>query len=670
MKYLIFSLLAFLTLNGNSKTKIIWLDDLHPETFSQGLRPVKAKTNYLSDTIRISGNRFNRGVGGITPCVFSFYLKGNAVRFMAKVGVDDAANKELSLSFFVIGDRKILFESGEMKSGDPPKEVNVDLKGIQRLGLLVTDKIGGIRNKRTYCNWADARFEMKGKNIPLEIPNDDAKYILTPDPSPQPRINSAPVFGATPGNPFLYLVAATGKRPVRFSAENLPEGLTLDPRTGIISGTIHKPGTYPVILNADNQYGKTTKDLKIIIGDTLALTPPMGWNGWNSWEKKIDQDKVIAAAKAMLRNGLINYGWTYINLDDTWQGARGGKNNSLQPNEKFPDLKKMIDTLHSMGFKAGLYSTPYVYSYAGYPGASSDFEKGGETIEPDKSKRKSSALIGKFRFEENDARQMAEWGVDFLKYDWRIDVESTKRMSQALKNSGRDIVFSLSNNAPFEQVEEWLKWSNMYRTGPDIKDNFTSLFLNTFTLSHWGPFTGPGHWADPDMMIAGKVSIGQELHDTRLTPNEQYSHVSMMSLLSAPMLIGCPPGQMDSFTLKLFSNSEVIDINQDPLGKAAALVYEENGIQVWLKLLNDGNYAVGLFNTGNFGATPSSWFRWGDEKPVSFHPDFTKIGLPGKWLLRDVWRQKDLGVYESGFKTEIPFHGVVFLRIEKTFSKR
>jgi alpha-galactosidase len=235
-------------------------------------------------------------------------------------------------------------------------------------------------------------------------------------------------------------------------------------------------------------------------------------------------------------------------------------------------------------------------------------------------------------------------------------------MSAALKNSERDIVLSLSNSAPFEKINDWMRVSNMYRTGPDIRDSWTSLYLTAFSLDKWAPYSGPGHWSDADMMIVGNVSTGPHLHPTRLTPDEQYSHVSLFSLLAAPLLIGCPIEQLDAFTLNLLTNDEVIEINQDPLGKAGRLLYEEDGVQVWLKPLEDGSYAAGLFNTGGYGTDPQSYFWWGDEKAKSFELNFEKIGLNGKWKPRDVWRQKDIGEYSSSFKTSIPYHGVVLLR--------
>lgn len=645
------------------QTKTVWLDDLLIQTFSEGLRPVQAKKNYSNDTLRINGKKYSRGLGAQSPCVLAFLLNKQATRFSALIGADDLGNKEIALTFYVVGDGKVLFASKEMKIGDDPIKIDLNLAGIKQLGLLVTDKVGGINNKRTYCNWIDAQLEMIGDAKPEHVVNTDEKYILTPPTAKKPQINSAKLFGATPNNPFLYTIAATGERPMTFSAINLPKGLVLDKQTGIITGKVSERGTYQTTLKAKNKFGEASKSLTIKIGDTIALTPPIGWNGWNSWAAEIDKDKVIASADAMVKMGLRDHGWTYINIDDAWQGVRGGPNLALQPNEKFPNIKGMFDYIHSLGLKVGLYSTPYISSYGGYTGASSDFEKGGESHQSIMVDRRAFNHIAKYRFETVDAKQMADWGTDFLKYDWRIDVNSTERMATALKQSGRDIVFSISNNAPFEKVNDWVRLTNMYRTGPDIKDSWTSLFLNTFSLDKWSPYTGHGHWADPDMMIVGKVSIGPIMHDTRLTPDEQYSHVSIFSLLAAPLLIGCPIEQLDAFTLNLLSNDEVIEINQDPLGKGGRLLLEENGIQVWVKPLEDGSSAVGLFNTGNYGKTPESYFNWGNETAKPFIFDFAKVGLQGKFNLRDVWRQKNLGTFNGSFSTEIRHHGVVMLRM-------
>jgi len=665
-KLLIVFFLLFSTGIFAQQTQTIWLDDLDIASFSSGIRPVAVKSSYAKETpLRINGKIYKRGISGISISIISFMLNKNAQRFKALVGPDDAGNTEIGLRFYVIGDKKILFQTGPMKIGDAAIPVDIDLTGVTQLGLLVTDSVGGVGNKRTYCDWADATIEMNGNFKPEHVENTGKKYILTP-PSPlTPKINTATIFGATPGNPVLFTIAATGKRPMRFGVDHLPEGLTVDATTGIITGSITKRGSYVMELKAQNKLGSATKPLTIIIGDTIALTPPIGWNGWNAWEAKLDREKVLASAEAMVKTGLVNHGWSYINIDDAWQGLRGGDLMALQPNEKFPRFKEMVDYIHSLGLKAGLYSTPYVASYGGYVGASSDYPTGGESHDSIMKRKQFFHHIGKYQFEQNDAKQMAIWGFDFLKYDWRIDVASTQRMSDALKSSGRDVVFSLSNNAPFEKVNDWVRLSNMYRTGPDIKDSWNSLFQTAFSVDRWSPYAGHGHWSDADMMIVGNVSIGPVLHPTKLTPDEQYSHVSIFSIAAAPLLIGCPIEQLDAFTLNLLSNDEVIAINQDALGRAGRLVRDKDGVQVWLKPLENGDYAVCIFNIDGFGETPASYFSWGDASTRKISVALSQLGLSGQWKLRDVWRQKDLGVSGSTISGNIPHHGVLMLKLSK-----
>lgn len=244
-----------------------------------------------------------------------------------------------------------------------------------------------------------------------------------------------------------------------------------------------------------------------------------------------------------------------------------------------------------------------------------------------------------------------------------MEVESAERMSNVLQKAGRDIVFSLSNSAKFEYAEDWARVSNCWRTGGDIIDTWSSLYNSAFTIDKWGPYSGPGHWNDPDMLIVGNVTHGLELHPTRLSADEKYTHISLWSLLSAPMLIGSPIEQLDSFTLSLLRNDEVLEINQDPLGEQARQIINEGGGQVWVKNMEDGSIAMGLFNTGDFGNSVLAYFNWGDEpeKEVSF--DWVQLGIAGKYRTRDVWRQKDLGEFQDRFTAAAPFRGVVLIRM-------
>ena len=657
----LFFLVASLTTQAQG-TKQIWLDDLDIPAFSDGIPGVSTKTSASGESIILGGVKYSRGLGISQIGLMVFQLDGNATQFSAIVGADDNANKAMETNIYILGDRKILFESGPMKVGDIPKKINLNLAGVKRFGILVKTEPS---SQKFYSDIANAQFTMLENKMPQPIANDGERYILTPPVAKSPRINSPKIFGAKPGNPFLFTVVATGEAPITYSIAHLPTGLSIDAQTGIITGVTNKKGTYMVTMKAKNNFGIAQKQLTIKIGDTISLTPPIGWNGWNSWARLIDREKVIASANAMVNMGLSKHGWTYINIDDGWQGYRNANNYALQPNNKFPDFKGMIDEIHSKGLKLGLYSTPWITSYAGFGGGSSNFENGAL---PDSivNNKRSFRYIGKYRFEKQDAIQMAQWGVDYLKYDWRIELGSAERMSEALKKSGRDIIYSLSNSAPFSLVKDWARISEAWRTGPDIRDSWLSLYVSAFTLDKWGPYGGPGHWNDPDMMILGNVTTGAKLHPTRLTPNEQYSHVSLFSLLAGPILIGCPIEQLDAFTLNLLSNDEVIEVNQDPLGKSARLVLEEEGVQVWLKPLEQGAYAVGIFNTADFGKTPASYFRWEDEQAANYTLDFNKLKLTGSYNVRNVWTQKEAAANAKSFKATVPHHGVVMLKLTPT----
>ena len=198
---------------------------------------------------------------------------------------------------------------------------------------------------------------------------------------------------------------------------------------------------------------------------------------------------------------------------------------------------------------------------------------------------------------DKDARQWAAWGFDYLKYDWNpIEVPETQQMPDAFKASGRDVIYSLSNHAPFAGAADWARLANAWRTTGDIRDNWKSMSDIGFPQDKWAHFAGPGHWNDPDMLVVGMVGWGPKLHPTDLTPDEQYTHITLWCLLSAPLLIGCDMTQMDDFTLSLLTNDEVLAVDQDALGQEATRISTAAETQVWAKPLADGTWAVGLFN--------------------------------------------------------------------------
>jgi len=477
--------------------------------------------------------------------------------------------------------------------------------------------------------------------------------ILTPPPSVTPRINGPSIFGVRPGSPFLYTVPATGDRPIAFSADGLPAGLSLDSATGRITGRLAEQATYGVVLRASNPLGTAERRFRIVVGEKIALTPPMGWNSYNCWAESVDQDKILRSARALVASGLANHGWTYVNMDDTWQGARGGPHNAIQGNEKFPDMKGLCDQIHALGLKAGIYSSPWVTTYAGYRGGSSDTPDGAWQRLKDYEGNKR---IGRYEFAANDAAQWADWGFDYIKYDWNPnDVEHTRQMHQALRATGRDIVLSLSNAAPLYAIDELSKWAEAWRTTGDIWDTWETpgpwqhgVSEIGFNQDAWAPHGGPGGWNDPDMLVVGLVGWGAKHHETHLTPAEQYAHLSLWCLYSAPLLIGCDLEHISPFTLNLLTNDEVLAVDQDALGAGGRRVATIGAIDVIQKPLEDGGTAVGFFNRGDI--------------PHTITVKFDRIGLGGRQLFRDLWRQTDAGVFEKELQVTVQPHDVMLYR--------
>ncbi|MCL5027824.1 MAG: NPCBM/NEW2 domain-containing protein [Bacteroidetes bacterium] len=651
----------------NSQT--IWLDKLDLSSMSSGWNTPQADKSIAGNPLTIAGQKFDRGVGTHSISTFLLNLNGKGKRFTAEVGLDDEATSQGSVEFYIIGDKKILWKSGVMRKNDSAKKVDIDISKIKKLGLLVTDAGDGL--DYDHADWCNAKLEMTGNvnSTSLVASIKHKPYILTPNPSDKPRINSAKVFGVRPGHPFLYTIAATGKRPMTFDAEYLPVGLLLNKKTGIITGMINKEGNYEVKLIAKNSLGKAESKFKISVGNTICLTPPMGWNSWNCWAEAVDADKVKAAADAMVKTGLINHGWTYINIDDCWaikpdshvampkdsltSGDQRDKDGMINANKKFPDMPALTKYVHDKGLKIGIYSSPGPLTCAGYTAC--------------------------YQHEQQDAERFAEWGFDYLKYDWcsygNIAKDKTletyqepyKVMRSALDKVDRDIVYSLCQ---YGMGEVW-KWGdsvggNLWRTTGDINDSWSNMSGIGFNQAGHEKYSGPGHWNDPDMLVVGLVGWGPSLHPTRLTPDEQYTHISLWCLLDAPLLIGCDLSRIDKFTLSLLSNDEVLAVDQDPLGKQASRIFNESGKQIWSKDMFDGSKAVGLFYTGvdNKAKDPADYFNW-NKIPTKEKITLTasELGITGKFKVRDLWRQRDLGTFKDKYTAEVPYHGVILIKV-------
>ena len=568
-------------------------------------------------------------------------LKGRAVRFMSMVGIDDA-NKagQGSVIFAVWLDGKKVADSGLLRSGDAPTLLSVDVTGARRLVLAVSDASDGTRDDVAEFGGALILMAPGTPERPAVTPMPvEPAPAIAPSRSAVPQINSPRITGATPGRPFQFLIPASGNGPLTLAAKNLPAGLTLDSKTGLITGSLKQAGRTVVRVTVTGPKGRATGEITIVGGkNALALTPPLGWNSWNVWGGTVTAAHVRAAAEGMVRSGLAAQGYTYVNIDDAWEGPRDA-NGEITTNEKFPDMKGLADYVHSLGLKIGIYSSP-----------------GPRTCQ--------QRFAGSYQHEEQDARAYAKWGFDYLKYDWcsysEIAPSPTlddrqkpyRIMRDWLDKLDRDVVYSLCQ---YGAGNVW-EWGNevggdLWRMTGDITDSWSSMAGIGFAQTGREKYAGPSGWNDTDMLVVGKVGWGRELRDSRLAPNEQITHITLWALQAAPMLIGADLSQIDEWTINLLGNRDVLAVNQDVLGKAAGRTRSDGWVEIWTRPLSDGTMAVGLFNRSPEAATATA--------------KFADLGLTGSQPVRDLWRQKDLGTVRDQFSATVPRHGAVLVKIGK-----
>ncbi len=489
------------------------------------------------------------------------------------------------------------------------------------------------------------------------------RIILSPPPAASPRINGPQVYGARPGHPFLYRIPCTGERPMKFTAEGLPAGLALDADTGIITGTTPQRGEYQITFRAKSSRGQAERPFKLVAGDTLSLTPSMGYNHWYTHYNRITQKLMQEAADVVVSSGMADAGYQYVNIDDCWMNAaslskyqtdpkrvgpiRDAQGN-LVPNAYFPDMKGLADYIHSKGLKAGLYTSPGARTCAGFAGA--------------------------YQHEEQDARLFASWGYDFLKYDWcsygqvvgkKPDLAAMQKpfrlMGDLLKQQPRDLVFNLCQ---YGMGEVW-KWGaevggHSWRTGGDLGFELNRIFEITLKNCALREFNRPGAWNDPDYIQIGWIGAQRNgafemPHPCPLTPQEQYSFMSLWCLMACPLFYSGDMSKLDDFTLRILCNPELIDINQDALGQCARIQSRTPEGFVLVKDLADGSKAVGLCNQL--------------RKPQSMSVKWADLGLAKPARVRDCWRFVDVKGTADGCELGVAPRFVEVLRLYPTSAK-
>jgi alpha-galactosidase len=629
------------------RAETVWVDTLDLSLVRQMTGTAKANRSVTGEPLAIGGKEYARGVGTHADSWLFIDLPGGATRFKAAVGINDGAGDAAGVKFRVVGDRKTLYESDVLRVRDTAAEVDVDVTGVRTLVLVVDDFDD--RDLEDKADWADARIEgAAGKPAAVPAPVCEPVGDLAPPPGPAPRINGPRVVGCRPGSPFLFKVPATGKAPLAFSAEGLPAGLSLDPATGLVTGAVEKAGEAKATLVVRNGAGEARRDLRIVCGDRVVLAPPMGWCSRSIRGEALSQAKVRSAAEALVAAGLDRHGWSRVLVHDGWQGARQEPAFAIQPNDRFPDLPGLCRDLHGLGFAVGLYSTPWRVTHQGFTGGSADDEKG--------ELEERGRTFGKVSFHAQDAKQMAAWGVDALLYEWApLDAERAKAMADALRAAPRDLALILSPAEDPEGAKPWAAHADAWIGAEDALDQWSRIMGAGLAHDAWRDVTGPGRWACPGLLRLDASGAG--FHPVSgLTESEQMSVLSLWCLHGAPLILAGDPAAWAAadprarFVLGLLTNGEVLDVDQDPLGKPACRVKGEEGYEVWDRELADGSRAVGLFNLDDLGSR-------------ALKVTWEELGLSGRQTVRDLWRQKDLGDQEKGFEAEVKSHGVVFVRV-------
>lgn len=658
----------------------------------QGFGNPQADKSVDGHPITLHGQTFVSGFGTHSPGVLVIDLKGGTRRFTATVGIDDEVQGgKGSADFQVLGDNhKLLWQSGILRQGQMPKTVDLDLTGVHQIILRVTT--GGDGYDFDHADWADARFVITGLS-PQTVewkPSVTEPAIAMPITIPAPHIHPPAVVGIRTGTPLLWTLPVTGQRPMKFAAKGLPNGITLNPTTGTLSGTVAKDGDYAVQITAQNAAGKDVRTIHLLAGSLVAATPPMGWNSYDCFGDSVTEDETLANAR-YLQSHLLPYGWDTVVVDYRWYDAFAHDNNAsnkafapltmdatgrlLPAPNRFPSamdghgFKALADKIHAMGMRFGIHimrGIPRNAVIANLPIDGSTYKAAdAANIQdtcpwcPDMFGVRGGILAGQAYY-DSLFRLYASWGVDIVKMDDTsapYHTDEIEAVDKAIGKCGRSIVYSLSpGETPVEQGKHVAAHANMWRGLGDLWDNWSQL-THTFEVgARWPAFVGPGHWPDPDMLPLGRLSVGHrsvgEDRRSKLTHPEQMTLMSLWSLLPAPLMVGADLPANDPWTLALLTNADVLAVNQDALGAAGHPIFTKDEWQVWSKPMADGSQAIGLFNRSDF-----------DETLTVTAAD---LKLSGSYKLRDLWQRKDLGNFSGSLTTTVPAHGVALFQFRPT----
>jgi len=591
----------------------VWLSSLDLGKVHQGWGTPHADQSVEGHPLTIAGRKFEHGLGTHSVGAVMVALQGGSSRFHAWVGIDDETQGKGSVEFKVSADGKSVWSSGVMKGGAAAKEVDVDATGIKELALRVGDAGDGF--EFDHADWADASFEVTGE---------------------RPR-----TFERPPTEPVIAMTAPAG-------------------------------AVAPVV-NGDGQ----------------PRTPPMGWNSYDGFGDSVTEAEMRANAEAVARH-LKAHGWRYIVVDYCWFDP-AAHNNS--PNEhagarlpidafgrllpavsRFPSaasgrgFKPLADAVHALGLRFGIHimrGIPRVAVETNAPIEGSSFTARDAANTEDKCSWcpfmygvRGATPAGQAWY-DSIFRQYAQWDLDFVKVDDLTSpyrAEEVQAVHEAIANCGRPIVFSTSlGETPIEQAGHVAANAEMWRATGDFWDEWRQLDY-AFGIAHrWTGHGGPGHWPDLDMLPLGhlsvrKRSVGDD-RQTRFTRAEQVTLLTLWSIAPSPLMMGGNFADADAWEIALLSNDEVLAVNQDAAARQGHRVSSKEGLELWLRDLQDGSRALALFN------------RTDDDARI--RAALAELGLTGRFHVRDIWQRKDLPATDSLVEVFVPSHGAALLRLTK-----
>jgi len=545
-----------------------------------------------------------------------------------------------------------------------------------------------------------------GEGTPSKTPLQEAILSAT-KASRAPMFNGPRLVGVRLGTPLAQALSVSGERPMTFVAIRIPEGLTIDPKSGTIVGKLVKRGEYTVSVRAANPQGEAQADLKIVAGETIALTPPMGWNSYDAYGDGVNEAEFLANAE-WLKDNLQPYGYDTVVIDFRWwdPDAQSGRPvrqmegtvndvtdgfGRLQPAiSRFPSagggrgFKPLAEKIHGMGLKFGIHimrGIPRHAVKADKPIVGSTFSAVDAAMPEGDPNRLCPWCVDMYgvrgdtpageAWYRSIVQQYAEWGVDFIKADdmsslfsFKPDVSGSSpyagteiaALQKAILASGRSIVLSLSPGAtPLNQAGHVARNANLWRISADFWDEWDPLNKDLSLLVDWSRSgaSGQGHWPDGDMLPIGILSLGGSPvgaeRQTRFTVDEQLTLLTAWCMAPSPLMIGACLPRCDDWTKALLTNPEVLAVNQDSLGAPMRRLAEESRpFDAWIRPLAGGGFALALINRSGV--------------PVKAEFPLGELGLGSTPAVRDLWPRLDLGRLGK-ISRELPPHGCAMFRI-------